>query len=217
MRQSHRTRIYEDFLGRIHRGELRPDDRLVDTAIAADLGVSRMPVREALMQLVHEGYLEGTSRGFTLPSLDHSQILEVFELRRLLEPHAAASAAQSLDAAALARMQAAVSDAASTLDGGDIGLFFRACEVFRNTWLGAVPNRELRQTILRYIGQVQKVRMITMHGRATQKVIVQGQRDLLEAFDRRDALTASHRMLGFVFQSERSYLEIVAANSVERT
>ena len=207
-RKSHRRRIYEEYLGRIQRGEIGRQERLVDTAIAAELGVSRMPVREALMQLAHEGYLEGTTRGFTLPSLTHEQVMEFFELRRLLEPRAAATAAQALGTEALAAMRDAVRDAESTLSSGDIMLFFRASEVFRNTWLAAVPNRELRQTILRYLGQVQSVRMATMRDRPTHEIIVEGQRQLLDAFNRRDAVAAADRMLLFVLQAEESYLRL---------
>lgn len=204
-RVSHRRRIYEEYRGRIQRGEIGPDDRLVDNAIAAELNVSRMPVREALMQLAHEGYLEGTSRGFALPNLAPARILEIFELRRLLEPRAAASAAQSLAAEDIEILKEAVRDAASTLDTDDIGLFFRASEVFRNTWLNAMANNELRQTILRYLAQVQAVRLATMRDPEVHKVIVQGQVDLLDAFVRRDALAAHDRMLRFVLQAEESY------------
>jgi hypothetical protein len=68
---------------------------LVDHAIAAEMGVSRMPVREALMQLVSaRAICDSTSRGFALPDLTPDRIAEVFVLRRLLEPHAVACAAR---------------------------------------------------------------------------------------------------------------------------
>ncbi len=207
-RQNHRTRIYQSFRTRIQRGEISPEDRLIDTVIAAELGVSRMPVREALMQLASEGYLEGTTRGFTLPSLSHSQIMEFFVLRRLLEPHAAALAAQSRSDAQLAVMTEAVADAVQTIESGDITLFYRASEIFRNTWLAAVPNGELRQTILRYLAQVQSVRLATMNDSHAHRVIVAGQKELLETFARRDAVGAGERMLRFVLEAEQSYLRL---------
>jgi DNA-binding GntR family transcriptional regulator len=79
-RASHRTRIHEDPAPAPLRGEVGPDVRLVDHAIAVEMGVSRMPVREALMQLGREGYLESTSRGFALPNLSAERIAEVFVL-----------------------------------------------------------------------------------------------------------------------------------------
>lgn len=205
-RVNHRQRIHDVIRSRILRGEIGPDDRLVDTAIASDMGVSRMPVREALMQLVSEGYLEGTTRGFALPRLGPERILEIFVLRRLLEPHAAGSAAQALDDSGLSRLHQAVAESAATLDSGDFEAFFRASESFRNTWLMAVPNAALRAVILRYSGQVQAVRLATMRTAQAHRTIVSGQRDLLDAFARRDALAASDRILRFVIEAEASYL-----------
>lgn len=207
-RISHRQRIHDTIRSRILRGEIGPDDRLVDTAIAAEAGVSRMPVREALMQLVSEGYLEGTTRGFALPRLGPDRVLEIFLLRRLLEPRAAASAAQVLTNTDLGRLNEAVMDSAATLENGDFETFYRASEVFRNTWMLAVPNSELRATIQRFSGQVQSVRMGTMRDPAAHCTIVAGQRDLLDAFRRRDALAAADRILRFVIEAETSYLSL---------
>ena len=103
-RTSHRARIHDVLRSRLLLGEIGPDTRLVDHAIAAEMGVSRMPVREALMQLVSECYLESTSRGFALPNLAPDRIAEVFVLRRLLEPHAVAGVARDRSEADLAAM-----------------------------------------------------------------------------------------------------------------
>jgi DNA-binding GntR family transcriptional regulator len=206
-KKSYRLEIYEDVRDRIQRGEIGLDDRLVDTVIATERGVSRMPVREALMQLSHEGYLEGTSRGFALPRLTRTQILEVFELRRLLEPRAAAAATLTLTDANLKLMHEAVDRARETRVTQDILAFFRASETFRNTWVNATPNSELRQTILRYLAQVQAVRMATMRDPVVHGIIVAGQTALLSAFEARDALAAHDCMLRFVLDGERSYLD----------
>ncbi len=110
--------IYEEYLGRIQRGELAEEDRLVDTAIAAEFNVSRMPVRDALMRLAHEGYLASSTRGFTLPELTPRQILEIFELRRLIEPRAAALATYALTEEDLEAMARAVALSESTIESG---------------------------------------------------------------------------------------------------
>ncbi|GIX14410.1 MAG: hypothetical protein KatS3mg118_2369 [Paracoccaceae bacterium] len=210
-RVSHKTRIYELYLGRIQRGEIGRGVRLVDTAIAAELGVSRMPVRDALMRLAHEGYLTATSRGFTLPDLGPATIREIFEIRRLLEPRAAALAAQALSPAGIAAMECALADARGTLDSGDITLFYRACEQFRSGWLSAVPNRELRETIRRCQAQVQAVRLATMADPPAQRIIVDGQSDLMDAFRRRDAVAAADRMLRFVLAAEETWRRLTGA------
>lgn len=207
--KKHSDRVYDLVVDRIQRGDLGRDDRLVDVAIAADLGLSRMPVRDALMRLVHEGYLERSTRGFMLPNLTRREILEVFEIRRLLEPRAAALAARSISAAQLAGMEAAVAEALEIIETGDAPRFFRLSERFRNGWLSAVSNLTLQQTIQRYLAQVQAVRLATMGNRTTLKIIVAGQRELLAAFRAHDSVAAADRILRFVIEGEAAYLSAV--------
>lgn len=209
-RQSHRDRIYDVLMTRIQRGEVGWEDRLIDTVIATELGVSRMPARDALMRLAAEGYLVPTTRGFTLPNLSRAEVLEVFELRRMLDPRAAAMAAQAMTPEVLADLTLAVAQTQGSLVSGDVPLFFHACEVYRNRWLDIVPNRVLVDTIRRYLVQVQTVRLTTMRDDATNRIIVEGQRDLLAAFQARDAVAASDRMLRFVIEGEQAFRAIAS-------
>lgn len=204
-RQSHRDRIYDLLQTRIQTGEVGWQDRLVDTTLAADLGVSRMPVRDALLQLAAEGYLVATTRGFTLPSLSNAEVLDVFEVRRLLEPRAAAMAAQAMTETQLAVLEDAVAQVQSTRESGDIALFFRASERFRSGWLSMVPNRALLDMISRYMAQVQTVRLTTMRDPVSQSVVIAGQRELLAAFAARDVVGAADRMLRFVVEGEQAF------------
>jgi hypothetical protein len=57
-------------------------------------GTSRMPAREALLRLTNERYLVGTTRGFVTPRLSLEDIRDIFAVRLLLEPRAAANAAE---------------------------------------------------------------------------------------------------------------------------
>ena len=91
-RLSMREQVYLHLRARIRKGEIGHDDRMVDHEIAANLSVSRMPVREALLQLKNEGLVEGTSRGFVLRRFTPADITQMFEVRLLLEPPAAADA-----------------------------------------------------------------------------------------------------------------------------
>ncbi|MDP3193788.1 GntR family transcriptional regulator [Tabrizicola sp.] len=205
-RTSHRSRIHEALRLRLLRGEVGPDVRLVDHAIAAEMGVSRMPVREALMQLVSEGYLEGTSRGFALPNLSPERIAEVFVLRRLLEPHAVVCVARDRTVNDLLAMRDALALAESAK--GDVAAFHRGAEAFRNAWLGAVRNNELRNAIQRYSGQVQSVRFATLPDPAARKIIVDGLKALLQAVEAQDGPHAHDLMLRFIYDAETAYAQI---------
>ena len=82
MRDSVREAIRELVIG----GELRPGDRLVERQLADRLGVSRVPVREALRQLAHEGLVdERPTRGMVVRRLDDEDVEALFEVREALE------------------------------------------------------------------------------------------------------------------------------------
>lgn len=67
-------------------GELKPGARLVETRLAADLGISRGPVREALIQLERERLVHLTPRrGAIVTTLDPMQAWEIYVLRGHLE------------------------------------------------------------------------------------------------------------------------------------
>lgn len=207
-RNSHRSRIHDALRSRLLKGEIGPDMRLVDHVIAAELGVSRMPVREALMQLVSEGYLESTSRGFALPNLSAERIAEVFVLRRLLEPFAVACVARDRTDAQLDTMRAGLDLAVGA--SADVAAFHRGAEAFRNAWLEAVRNSELRHAIQRYSGQVQSVRFATLPDPEARRTILSGLQDLLHAFAAGDGPLAADLILRFIYDAETAYRRVAS-------
>lgn len=81
-----RTDIYAHILDRLLRGEYATGMRLKDTALAAELGVSRTPVREALIRLSQEGYLQATmGKGFTLRPMTVPELEELYPILWTLE------------------------------------------------------------------------------------------------------------------------------------
>ena len=71
----------------ILKGDLKPNERLVQADIADQLGVSRMPVREALKTLELEGLISlEPHKGAVVNSLTMEDINEIYELRTILEP-----------------------------------------------------------------------------------------------------------------------------------
>jgi DNA-binding GntR family transcriptional regulator len=202
-----RERVYQMLRERIQMGEIGRDDRLVDHDIARDMHISRMPVREALMQLKNEGMLEGTARGFVLRRYSLQQINEIFEIRNLLEPHAAALASANASAAGLARMKNALDAAEAAERRGDWEAFMRSNADFRAAWIAMVPNREMADTISRYIDHVQTVRLMTMQEPAIRELVLQGMRGLYGAFLSGDANLVRERMAGHSRAAATSYYQ----------
>ncbi|MEM6974498.1 MAG: GntR family transcriptional regulator [Pseudomonadota bacterium] len=79
----------------IRAGTFSPGERMREIDIAARLGLGRTPVRDALRRLEAEGVIEHRPRiGAVVRRLDHAEIVELYEMRRVLERTAAEFAAQ---------------------------------------------------------------------------------------------------------------------------
>lgn len=78
-------------------GSLRPGERLTEERLARDLRISRTPVREALRVLQAEGLIDSTPyQGSTVRVYDVGDLDDMYQLRALLEGHAARRAAQRI-------------------------------------------------------------------------------------------------------------------------
>jgi DNA-binding GntR family transcriptional regulator len=81
-----RADVHKELLGLILQGTLTPGQRLRDTELAQQLGVSRTPVREALLRLEREGFISSQlHQGFSVKPLSESEIRDVYPLVGLLE------------------------------------------------------------------------------------------------------------------------------------
>ncbi|MBY5993961.1 GntR family transcriptional regulator [Ferrimonas balearica] len=105
----HKTRtqvVVEVLREKILSGEIKAGEPLRQSALATELNVSRIPVREALLQLEAEGLVRFEAhKGATATELSVTQVEELFELRALIEPGLLARSIPRLSPAQLALAQ----------------------------------------------------------------------------------------------------------------
>lgn len=90
-------RAYDELRDRIRDGRLGPGERLPEEQLAADLGVSRTPVRDALRRLHADGFIElSPHRGAVVAEWSEDDLDEIYSLRALLEGRAARLAAERM-------------------------------------------------------------------------------------------------------------------------
>ncbi len=91
-------RVFEIVRERIVSGALPETVPIRQDALASELGVSKIPLREALARLEQEGLVAGqANRGYTVRPMSALQAEEIYELRVAVEPSAAAYAARHAD------------------------------------------------------------------------------------------------------------------------
>ncbi|SDO17506.1 DNA-binding transcriptional regulator, GntR family [Halomonas shengliensis] len=99
--------VHDVIKQRILDGHYRAHEYVREASIARELAVSRTPVREALRELVSEGWLEAIPHhGARVVAWTEKDAREVFELRLVLEPMAVRLAGGRIDAERLARLEA---------------------------------------------------------------------------------------------------------------
>jgi DNA-binding GntR family transcriptional regulator len=192
-------RVYNELRDNIGSHQIRPGERLQEVSLAAQLGVSRTPVREALARLESEGMIVVEGRGFVVPELTDADVEEIYQLRFLLEPAAVALAVGEVDSPTdLASMSAAVDDAVAAEKAGDFRAFLDANSRFHHAWRALVPNRRMSRLLDQYVGHVRFLRVLTLGDAAARKAALTGMKAIHAAFRKRDteaAAAAMHRHL----------------------
>ena len=132
-------------------GDLVPGDRIGQEQIAASLGVSLAPVREALATLEQEGQVTyRPRRGYFVTELDIADLHEIYELRALLEARAAVAALAQLDADAIERIDLAARDCADAAGAGEIAAELEANRRFHFGILDA-PDQQHTMRLIRLL------------------------------------------------------------------
>jgi DNA-binding GntR family transcriptional regulator len=147
-----RDEVYRRILSQVQHGELVPGIRVRDVALASQLGVSRTPVREALLQLVREGVLDTTvGRGFRVRALDPAELREAGTILGTLEA-LALRLSPVPTGERLARLAAL--DRRLEATRGNVSACLDLEDEWHRTLLEACPNRRL-------LGLIESLRQIT--------------------------------------------------------
>src|SRR5688572_14507986 len=122
-----RDRVVKSILHRIFSRDLVGGDRLVEEELAARLGVSRTPIREALRELTAVGVIWlRPNHGAMVRPFGPTQLLEIYQVRRILETEATRLACKSIDHEKLrelrAQMQALLKPTERTIEWSEHAL-----------------------------------------------------------------------------------------------
>jgi DNA-binding GntR family transcriptional regulator len=131
-RHSPLTQLVTDAIReRIVAGEFPPGERLAEERLSEELGVSRMPVREALRMLAAEGLVTiEPRRGASVTVYTDAQVQELIEVRATLEGLNAKLAAKRHDPRQIAELERILADAAKITEKSDLAQIQAANERF---------------------------------------------------------------------------------------
>lgn len=193
MPRSARDTVYETLRGRLTSGHYPEDVSLIPQALSAEFQVSRTPVREALGLLERDGLLVSTTRGFAVRHRSDEEVLEIFEVRAVLESSAAAAAATRRTPLDLARLEDLLARGRALTDPAQIRLTFNA---FHDCLRHAAHNETIAALLRTLEAQVKLG--APWRTEATDHTLREGQREheaILDAVRKGDAEAARLLML----------------------
>lgn len=201
-------RVYELLREHLRSGRVTWGEPLREAALAARLGVSRTPVREALARLASEGLAEAHGRSFAVPALTGEDLEDIYELRLLLETEAVSQAARRDERDdSIAEVKRALAEAEAAHRRADAEGFIAANSRFRAAWLAMVRNRRLVRTVQLYADHVRALALLTLGDPQRQKIVLRGMKDILSALEKRDEAEAVEAMRGYLSISRSAMLQ----------
>jgi DNA-binding GntR family transcriptional regulator len=181
--------LYDRLLEEVLQGNLKPGELLVESTLGVKYGVSRTPVREALRMLEQDGVLERVNRGIRVRQTSADEVLELYDVRAILEGIAARDAAErrtETDLAALDRMFRTMENAsdASAAERAIINRSFH-----RAIWRSA-KNRTLSDLLERLGVHLRRYPATTYERPGRWETAIEEHRAILEAIRSKDAAAA---------------------------
>jgi DNA-binding GntR family transcriptional regulator len=199
---------YADIKRRILTNEYAAGATVPIAQVASLLGISRTPIRDALIRLEKEGLVELVPRyGFRVLPLSARDMLEIYQVLAGLESAAIhVLAERGLDASEVRRLTAPVEAMERALADDDLDAWAAADMTFHRTLIDLVGNTRLSQTVDQFREQTLRARLLTLRLRRRPAASTTNHRKLAEALIAGDARAAYEAHMS---QRARSGTELV--------
>jgi len=146
--KSLKEQVYDYLRQQFQKHRLQPGETINMDATARMLGVSRTPLRDALIQLEMEGFVTiSPRRGIFVNSLPLEEIREFYQVIGALESAALLSSFPKLGAAGVKKMDALNRRMQKAIDAGDFDLFYEKNLRFHDAFIAPCGNRNLARIL----------------------------------------------------------------------
>lgn len=195
-------------------GEMVPEQHYSAIGIAEDLGVSRTPVREALQLLEKEGIVTvAKNRGVRVNQISLEDIVEVFQIRLMIEPPAAARGVLNASEADISRLTDLHRHLLEVGQTGDGRATLEADKQFHLYLLALAGNAKLDGFISELRNLVLTHGQITIPQARTSQDLAGDRNELMQAIVDRDPLAAANAMRSHVMRTAQLLIRAVCART----
>jgi DNA-binding GntR family transcriptional regulator len=206
---SAREKTYDYLKANILSGHFISGERLAEEHLAAELGVSRTPVREALHKLEQEGLIEPLeSRGFRVPQDSPEEIEDLFDIRTVLEGYTLKIICERITDEQIAMLEKIIEKADDALRRKRIDEVFRWNTQFHDTLHSLVADkRRFHSLIVNMRKYVLRYRKDTLRNLGAAKRAGDGHRQILLALKLKEPELCERVMRTHIRQSKEDALQ----------
>lgn len=179
-----REQVVESIRDALLHGRFLPGERITEEGVAEMLGVSRTPVREALSLLLRNGILESRpGGGYFVPALEEQDIEDFIEVRRLLEPAAAARAVDGARSSGHERLREIVAAEKRVMSAPDPTEFLLLTDGYWRALWALGGNEGLARSLANLVDQYhfQFVALLALRDERIRARVIELQELLIEA------------------------------------
>jgi len=193
---------------------LAPGQRLTEASVARQLQVGETPAREALRQLVLQGLVRVAPRhGYTVVPITLREVLELFDLRLMIEPPTAAAAAANPEPAALARLEKLCRVDYADGRQDSVRRFLRANTDLHAGIAQMAGNRRIVKLLIQLLSEGERLINFGMLSHPQSEQTVSEHERLLAALAARDGASARQIMEEHVRATRQMVVESLIANT----
>ena len=208
--------MYERIKSGIKAGKFAADERLVEEALAGELGVSRTPVREAISRLEHEGLvIKVPQKGAIVRRTTREEIEEIFGLRALLESYAAALATKKMSDVVMRRLQGMIEKSERALANGNIKEYIQLNTKFHDLLYRASESAKLYQMINLLRDALYEYRVMLLEMENMPQMSLRDHKDMFEAMLRKDAQEVERLVREHILRGKETVLHHVADDTAD--
>lgn len=140
--------VYDWISEKIGNGTIKVNEKISEKIITEELNVSRTPVREALIQLSSEGYIENIPRkGFVVKALDKERVTELYSLLGVLDAYSSTLAIDKLDSDDYLKMEMYIFGMNKAIKTKAFRQYYDLQLKFHDVYINKSGNKELINTI----------------------------------------------------------------------
>ena len=196
----------------ILRGELQPGQRLMEIALAEQLGVSRTPVREAIRMLEQDGLaVMIPRRGAVVSKISGKNLRDVLEVRRALEELAVDLACTRMTDEDFQKLKEANERFSATLSGNDITKMAEADEAFHDLIYQASDNARLVQLEMQLREQMYRFRIEHLKEKSKRYRLVEDHNAIIRNLINRDSDNAREAIREHINAQEVVVMKMIEA------